>query len=74
MSEMNNLVVNETMMQNQESDMAAKVKALTTKMAMGNGITMDDKSTIAPTELEVSRYLLANIGTVEGGQTAHDII
>ena len=74
MAEMNTLVVSDTMLQNQEEDLSSKVRALTSKMAMGNGITMDMKSAVAPSELEVSKYLLANISTVDGGQTAHDVV
>ena len=74
MAELNTLVVPDTMDQNQEDEFTSKVKALTSKMAMGNGITMDMKAAVAPTELEVSKYLLANITAVDGGQTPHDVV
>jgi len=35
---------------------------------------MDMKAAVAPTELEVSKYLLANITAVDGGQTPHDVV
>ena len=74
MAELNTLIVPDTMLQNQEEDLSSKVRALTSKLAMGNGVTMDMKSAVAPSELEVSKYLLANIATVDGGQTAHDVV
>ena len=74
MAELYTLVVPDTMDQNQEDEFTSRVKALTSKMAMGNGITMDMKAAVAPTELEVSKYLLANITAVDGGQTPHDVV
>ena len=74
MSEMNNMVVADSMTQNDEAAINAKIRALSTTTAMGLAVTADDKGIIAPTELEVSRFLMNNIVTIEGGQTAHDVV
>lgn len=73
-SENNNLIVSGSNDQSYESQLAAKIRAIQGSANMGSGITMDMKNSVAPTELEVSRFLLANIGTVHGGETSHDII
>ena len=73
-SENNTLMISSSEDQNYESQLAAKVRAIQGSVNYGSGITMDMKNSVAPTELEVSRFLLANIGTVHGGETSHDVI
>ena len=74
MSENNTLMINGSEEQNYESQLSAKIREIQGSMNVGNGITMDMKNSVAPTELEVSRFLLANINTVHGGETSHDIV
>ena len=73
-SENNTLMISGSEDQNYESQLAAKVRAIQGSVNLGSGITMDMKNSVAPTELEVSRFLLANIGTVHGGETSHDVV
>ena len=73
-SENNTLMISSSEDQNYESQLAAKVRAIQGSVNLGSGITMDMKNSVAPTELEVSRFLLANIGTVHGGETSHDVV
>ena len=77
MSNESNMAQKTTMMINDEKTeggraAAAKLKEIVAQMQQGSGVNRPT-TTIAPTDIRVSKYLAHSLTTVHGGETPHDV-
>ena len=74
MAENNQITVNDALQQNSSSSLESKLKAAALTIGSSFSPDMTSKGAMAPTELEVSKFLLGNVKSVQGGETPHDVV
>ena len=71
MTEKTNMMINDEKTEGGRAA-AAKLKEIVAQMQQGSGVNRPT-TTIAPTDIRVSKYLAHSLTTVHGGETPHDV-